>query len=70
MEFRGFKARWYFEYYNTISKEWLASKKFYDGTWEDAVTMLSKLARHRVGRYSKQNTRDRFRVSPVAVLED
>lgn len=65
MQFRGFKARWYFEYYNLLSNKWLVSKRFYDGTWEDAVTALSELVRHRA-----HNSPDKFRVSPIAVLEE
>ena len=62
MQYRGFKARWYLECFNIITKKWQLSSVFVDGLWEEAVTECAK-------RYEGSTIKSRkFRVSPVAIL--
>ena len=62
MEFRGFRARWFLEYY--CNGKWQLSPSYADGTWEFAVTFCA-----RVNRNGKMHSK--YRVSSVALqIED
>ncbi len=57
MEFRGFKARWFLEYY--YKGKWKLTSFYCDNTWEKAIAFCARI---------KRAPGKRYRVSSVALL--